>query len=141
MKYEDLDLRPQECLQEIAIFFNFPYDDCMLNFHVNVAENNVKRINENIENIQPKAIDKYEKLSRPVNTERLSVWEQKLTKEEIEICSSICRSSDYFNYKTDIYNASYNWFDICKGYYKAKIEIIKNKLIYRIPLSIKLKLI
>jgi hypothetical protein len=140
LKYEDLVSNARFYLNELAEFFDFKNEEDMLNFHLHVKENSLRKVTEDSDNVHVKAKEKYEKLSRPVNTDRLEAWKQKLSKEEIEINSRICRVANYFGYHIDGTKPKYNYFKYYWGIYLAKREIVKNKLVYRLPLSIKLKL-
>ncbi|MES2515230.1 MAG: sulfotransferase [Bacteroidota bacterium] len=140
LKYEDLVSDPESCLNKLAAFFNFKYDQNMLNFHSDVKEINLKNaINKPVAS-HPQAKEKYEKLSRPVNTDRLQVWKSRLTQQEIDVVSFICRIAEKLNYDVIKNRPSLNLFKFYKGRWLAKLNLFKEKVIYRLPLDIKLKL-
>jgi hypothetical protein len=140
LKYEDLVTDPKLWLMKLAVFFNFEYNESMLNFHSGVKEISLKKVIEKPVDSHPQAKEKYEKLSRPVNTDRLNIWEERLTQHEIEVVSFMCRIAEKFKYNVTQVKPSLNIGGFYKGLWKAKINVFKERVIYRLPLSWKLKL-
>ncbi len=138
LKYEDLVSNAKFQLQELSNFFGFSNEQNMLDFHLKVKENSLHKVINDSENVHDKAKEKYEKLSRPINTDRLEVWKEKLSAEEIEINSSICRVANYFGYHIEDKKPKYNLLKYYRGVYLAKREIALNKIIYRTPICFKL---
>jgi len=140
LRYEDLVSDAKMELNKISEFFGFPNDESMLNFHLNVKENSLNQVMNGTISVQEKAKTKFEKLSRPINTDRLEVWKQKLSKEEIELNSAICSVANYFGYSITDSKPKHDLLKYYRGIYLAKREILLNKIMYRIPISIKLPL-
>ncbi|MES2131772.1 MAG: sulfotransferase [Bacteroidota bacterium] len=138
LKYEDLVTDPKAELQKLATFFNFPYDESMLNFHTKVKENSLKKVYEKSVRDYPQAKDKFEKLSRPVNTDRLDIWKSKLNKQEIGIVSDICRIAEKFGYDMSADKPKLSTIQFCKGTLLARLDIIKSKLTCMLPVNVKL---
>lgn len=141
LKYEDLVSEPKLCLLKLSAFFEFDYDESMLNFHENVKELSLKKVIEKPMESHPQAKDKYEKLSKPVNVDRVNAWKNKLPAQEIELVSYICKIAKELKYDMVSNTPSINFFNFYKGLFLAKANIMKEKIIYRLPLSLKLKLI
>lgn len=140
LRYEDLVSHPVVYLKKSADFFGFQYDDRMLSFFSDVKENNIKKIEDNIDGIRAQAKEKYLKLSRPINTDRVEAWREKLSEDEISIIGNIC-SGDYFGYEIKNKKSKINVVKYYKGLLLAKALVLKNKIVYHLPLSVKLKLI
>ena len=138
LKYEDLVSNPKFYLNELSVFFDFTNEENMLNFHLNVKENSLKRVTGDSASVKVK--EKYEKLSNPINTDRLDAWKTKLRKDEIELISNICNVVDYFGYDLIRNRIKYNYFKYYWGIFLAKREIIKDRIVYRLPLQLKLKI-
>lgn len=140
LKYEDLVSNPETKIKELAQFFDFEYHNDILNFHQNIKENSLKQVVENPILSQPQAITKYEKLSKPINTERMEAWKEKLTEEEIEICSFICGDiASELGYNIEAKSCNINKWAFLKGIISAKIDYYKNITLYLFPLKYKLK--
>lgn len=138
LKYEDLVTDPKLVLQKLADFFNFPYDEGMLNFHTKVKENSLNRVDEKSVEDYVRTKEKFEKLSRPVNTDRLDTWKGKLSTQEIAIVSDICRVAKKFGYDMSADKPDFNAFPFYKGTLMAKMDVVKNKLTCMLPVNIKL---
>ena len=139
LKYEDLVTEPEQKIRELAEFFNFDYDPSIFKFHENVKNTSFKKVVEDPMKIQQKDFVKYEKLSKPINTDRLDVWKEKLSENEIQICSEICgeiASKFGYDIKTE-YSKVYS-FAYMKGLFLAKLNYYKNFGIYKAPLWLKL---
>ncbi len=141
LKYEDLAANPAGQLKRVSEFFDFPYNERMLSFYSDIKENNIKKIEENTSLIREQAKEKYLKLSRPVNTDRVDAWRERLTKDEVDIISNICSVDAQFEYDIKFSKTTLNFIKYYKGLLLANKNILKNKLIYYLPLSVKLKLI
>lgn len=139
LKYEDLVTNPEIKLKELSDFFGFAFDEKILNFHEEVKQVSLKNVEEGANENDPKLLLKYEKLSKPINTDRLNAWREKLTEDETNICAKICAgTAKHFGYNIDRKPVSINFFKYYKGLAKAKADYIKNLLLYYAPLSIKI---
>lgn len=137
-RYENLVLNPEEEIKKIASFFDFQYTSEMLEFYQTVKQT---RDIEAIVKSDEKGLlkDKFEKLSQPVNTSRLNSWKTELTEKEIEIISFICNTAaNQSGYSLS--NDKQSGHKIT-GYIKSRIDLYRNKLIFYLPLWLKLKLI
>lgn len=139
LKYEDLVREPEAKLRQLGVFFGFPFDEKALAFHENVKEVSLKKIASTSDNLDPKLVSKYEKLSKPVNTNRLDVWKEKLSAKEIDICSMICGpTANHFGYDVEIKKTEVNSVAYLKGLALAKMDYYKNRLLFYTPLKLKL---
>jgi hypothetical protein len=139
LRYEDLVENPEAKMKELARFFDFPFDDKLLTFHENVKEVSLKQVagSDNAEGST--LLSKYEKLSKPINTDRLHVWKEKLTENEIAVCSAICaKTANKLGYAINEQKAPFNYFKYVKGLALAKLDYYKNFILFYVPLSIKL---
>ncbi len=141
VRYEDFVVNPQSELEKIAIFCDFEFDATMMNFYQNVLENSLKHVDEEPMEPHPQVKVKYENLSRPVNSDRLNVWKEKLSGSEISICSAICKIAYKFGYNIQYHSSKANVFENSLGYLKAQISVAKDLMLYKIPLNVKLKFI
>jgi len=139
LKYEDLVTKPEQKIKELAQFFNFEYHPSIFQFHENVKNTSFKEVIENPLETEKKDFVKYEKLSKPINTDRLDVWKEKLSENEIQICSGICAGiANKFGYDIDVQNYKTDSIGYFKGLCRAKINYHKNMSIFKAPLKLKL---
>lgn len=139
LKYESLISDPNNELKQIASFFNFEYDECMLKFHENVLKTSFNKVNN--ESVNSRNFIKYNDLSKPVNKDRLDSWKNELSDQEIYeidfITNDVAKKIGYQKYSDSIY--SINKFKLITSKLKAIYSTRYDKLIALFPLSLKLK--
>lgn len=80
-----------------------------------------------------------DKLSKNITSEHIDKWKKGLTEEQINICEKVCgQTAEYFGYKNTLAKHSKSLYNPII-YLKAKWDIVKDFILYYIPLSIKLK--
>lgn len=140
LKYEDLVSSPETKLKELSDFFHFDFELTMLNFHENVKNVSLEKAKNSESEFDPKVVIKYEKLSKPINTERLNAWEQTLTKDEKDIIEYITSgTANKFGYQIqESCSAKINVLKFMIGYLRAYLDVFKSVLLFYLPVSIKL---
>jgi len=135
VKYEDLVENTEALSKKIFKF---------LKLDPSLAKDNTQysRVNEGDYTI-PQGHDarfrkKYEDLNKPVNKDRLDAWKSGLDTEEIIACESICgKLGNEFGYKTT--GKTHARLNYLGFYLKARMEILKERLIYYLAPKTKLR--
>lgn len=137
LRYEDLVTNTEAEIRRMAAVFGFSYDPDMLNFHRSIKAS--KEIEALVENDTTGLLkEKFEKLSRPVNTTRLESWRTELSEKEIGIIDSICgKTARQLGYDLPVVPKT-NIFKRIKGNLKCNIDYYFTKLMFQVPLAIKL---
>ncbi|MDD1415312.1 sulfotransferase [Dolichospermum sp. ST_con] len=142
VKYEDLVL-------------NYDKESLKINQFLNISQNienteyqkkqSIKIDNYHIqEKYKERFLKKYSDLNKELNGDRLHVWKEKLSQEEIELCDVICsKIAKSVGYKINMPLSLVKsitliikyTFPIIRGY----VDIYKDKIIYYSPIKIKLE--
>lgn len=96
LRYEDLVQNPEQELRRVCAFIGKDFRPEMLGFHKSVntffeqAEINT---NTNEYLFIDKLKDFHSSMRKPVNTENIGIWQQKLSPNEVAIANAICRNT------------------------------------------------
>lgn len=139
LKYEDLVLNTEDELKRMAIFFGFKYNEKMLLFHEDVRRHSLEKITESGK--KQRHIVKYSDLSKPIYSDRLNVWQNDLSSDEISAIDSVTSElAEKLGYQK--FGSTSHVPELAKQL-KGKVMAIKfiyyNKLVTLFPLRFKLK--
>lgn len=142
VKYENLVSEPEQEMQKIVNFLNIKSEQETNDYDNTVTLNlNDYQI---AERFRERFIKKYSDLNKSINKDRLDVWKEKLSSEEIKLADTICSessrvfgytSSNNINMLNSVALKLKHSVPIIKGY----IDIYKDKLIYYLPIRYKMK--
>jgi glutaredoxin-related protein len=137
LRYEDLVNSPEQYLKDLSVFFNFDYHENLLSFHHSIGTN------EKVTEKDSRLSVKYSDLSKPINTSRVNVWQQKLTEKEIAILNYV--NGDFarnFGYKIETSKSNnVNLISLTLNRLRFDVSRFKEFFITKLPLNIKLKII
>ena len=140
IKYEELVLNNEKVMRNICDFLNINNDmesDSLESLKIDIS--NYKVPLEHIKRFEKK----YSDLNKPLNSDRIYSWQKELPLSDIQICDAICsdlakkfgyKPFSKLNFTTNFSIKTKNIISIIKGY----IDIYKDKLIYFVPVKIKL---
>ncbi len=140
VKYEELVLNHETEIQKIIRFLNIdpiPETNYLEKAAIDLTKFEIDSEHKNI------FTKKYTDLNQPLNTNRLDSWKNGLSESQIRLCDALCSSvASEMGYKpmhdvtpTEIFTLKLkNLIQLLKGY----VDIYKDKLIYVIPVNIKL---
>lgn len=136
--YEDLANEPVAVMERICEFLNIPFETEMFEFDQSQFANlEVKKSDMN------EFINKhFSNLGKPITNSSVGKWKEKLVEKDLQLIESICNKyGELFQYYPRLKLNSYTWYVIryFPHYLLAKWHIIKDRLIYYVPSSIKLK--
>jgi hypothetical protein len=136
--YEDLAKSPETEIKRICDFLCIPFDHKMFEFDRSQYSNLTVKRTDMIDFINKH----FSNLGKPITDASVGKWKNKMSKNDIELVESICH--DYgkiFNYENTTKLKPYTFyvFRFLPHYIVAKWHIIKDKLIYFAPSSLKLK--
>ncbi len=138
IKYENLITDTERELKRMAQFFNFSYDEKMLNYHEDVKKFSLDRLDNSDK--KDRYLVKYSDLSKPIYTDRLNAWQKDLSTEEISmidsVTSELAEKLDYNKNDSVLYKAQN--LKRLKGKLMALKFIYYNKLVSLFPLRFKL---
>ncbi|MBK6985224.1 MAG: sulfotransferase domain-containing protein [Bacteroidetes bacterium] len=99
IRYEDLVNNPTDSLHKLCDFMGLNFNDKMLNFQ-NLAKDIKKYIEQNLpENEYSKLKSMHHNLENTITENRVNVYKNELSKEEISILDSICyKTGNQFGY-------------------------------------------
>lgn len=141
LRYEDLVSNPEVQLKSVANFFGFEYKNEMLSFHETVKKVSLSKIADKNITVKKIAKGKYDELSKPIYTDRLNTWKEKLSETEIGVISEICQIANDFNYSIEKSKVKLNFFKLLNGNIKFFIERVKTKILFYLPLTIKIHIL
>ncbi|NBU46861.1 MAG: sulfotransferase [Flavobacteriales bacterium] len=138
IRYEDLAKSPEFEIKKICDFLCIPFNQKMFEFDKAQYSNlTVKRSDMN------EFINKhFSNLGKPITEASVGKWKNKLNDKEIQLIESICHKyGKGFNYSNSSITKPYVYYVIryLPHYLLAKWHILKDRLIYYVPSSIKLK--
>ena len=136
--YEDLVKSPETEIKKICNFLSIPFDYKMFEFDKTQYSNlTVKRSDMN------EFISKhFSNLGKPITDSSVGKWKNKMSKNDLELVESICHDYGKFFYYENSTKLKPFIFYVLRyfpHYLTAKWHILKDRLIYYAPSSIKLK--
>jgi hypothetical protein len=136
--YEDLAKSPITEIKKICTFLSVPFENEMFEFNQSEFTNlEVKKSDMN------EFINKhFSNLGKPITNSSVGKWKEKLAQKDLELIESICdKYGKLFHYNSTLKLNPYYWLVIryLPHYTLAKWHILKDKIIYFIPSSIKIK--
>jgi hypothetical protein len=141
LRYEDLVSSPEVQLKKLANFFGFEYKNEMLSFHETVKKVSLSQITVKNNSSKKIAKNKYDELSKPIYTDRLNTWKEKLSDTEINVISEICQIANDFDYSIEKSKEKLNFYKLLIGKIKFFVERVKTKILFYLPLSIKIQIL
>jgi len=139
VRYEDLVSNQVETLTSICQFLDIEFEQ---NLIVSGIQND---ISSNVESEKSKKFikDHFSELKNPVHSGNTEKWKIELSQEEIEICDAICsQEANTLGYKSiSSGQKSFNLLLIrnLSKFIKAYYNVKKERIIYYLPIGIKLK--
>lgn len=141
IKYEDLVLNTEVVKGNIERFLGlkkeFESEDFSKQQTIDLSQFSIS------EKYKERFMKKYSDLNKPLNTSRIDAWKEKLSNKEITYCDIICgtvaEKIGYASYTKNsmlknIINRIIILPYVCLGY----IDLIKDKILYYVPISLKL---
>lgn len=137
LTYEDLVTYPQNKISELCMFLNIPFNEDIfkkVDYDLNDLDVEFSPLNDFIR-------EHFSQLNKPITINAVGKWKKELKESEVQLIESIC--NDYgsdFGYQKSTKLSSYSL--LCLNYFPqyllAKWHIWKGKIIYKMPLIIKL---
>lgn len=138
IKYEDLVTNSEKTFELIEHFLKIKKEYEVINFE-NTQLENIKKLPIS-DKLKDRYLKKHSDLSKPLNNVRASAWKQELNKNEIVLAETICyKIGNKLNYTT-MFPA--NKLSLIKNIFhqiKAYWDIYKERILYYIPITIKIK--
>lgn len=144
VRYEDMVENPLEVCRRMCDFLEIPFEENMLEFY----KKEVKIFSS--EEVQEELADsergkkKYSDLTRKIDASRAFAWKKELSEKEIEVCDIICGGTGAkFGYsavkKYSFFQKSAVYLLTFPLYLKVVKEMLKDEIVYYLPVDWKLK--
>ncbi|MFM7467460.1 MAG: sulfotransferase family protein [Crocinitomicaceae bacterium] len=138
LTYEDLVTFSREKITEVCNFLNVPFDEDVfkqIEYNSNDLDVEFNPLNDFVH-------AHFSQLNKPITTNAVGKWKKELKESEVQLIESIC--NDYgvqFGYHKSTRTKNYYWLILLHlpQFLLAKWHILKDRLIYYVPSSIKLK--
>jgi hypothetical protein len=141
IKYEDMVTNQDKTVKKIFSFLSISYSKELLSIKEEQQENNLTEKYKHLSSGQVKILEtKIKSVNSPIYTSRIDKWKTVLTEEEIRNCDSICsRFGKNFGYeKFKPFNKPFI-LKCSPSFIKGRLSITKQKILFKLPYSIKLK--
>lgn len=145
IRYEDIIVQQHETMQQICQFIGIQFEQQLLETHINMRHWLTQH--QNHPEMTPRKAKKWNDLAQPINPKHGESWRQSLAPRTIALADCICaQTATHFGY-TPIYqpNLMQRIFIYSKNLpqliYALFAYLIFAKYYYRIPLSVRIKLV